>query len=108
MTELHKCFSIYLPTPRTAIKYSGFIPLPLWCPCPSFPFFFNIHFLNYGGFVYLFIYLFIFGCTGSSLLAAGFLSFRRAGAGLWLWCLGFPLGWLLLLWSTGSRALGLQ
>ena len=55
----------------------------------------------------LFIY-FIFGCTGSSLLAAGFLSFRKAGATLWLWCLGFPLRRPLLLWSTGSRALGLQ
>ena len=30
----------------------------------------------------LFIYLFIFGCVGSSLLHTGFLQFRRAGASL--------------------------
>ena len=36
-------------------------------------------------FIYLFN-LFIFGCIGSSL-----------------WCPGFSLRWLLLLWSTGSR-----
>ena len=42
------------------------------------------------------IYL-IFGCAGSLL--------RRLF--LWLWSLGFSLRWLLL-WSTGSRAWGLQ
>ena len=35
------------------------------------------------------IYLFIFGCIGSSLR-----------------CAGFSLQWLLLLWSTGSRHAG--
>ena len=38
---------------------------------------------------------------------------QQAGAALWLWCEGFSLQWLLLLWITGmwaSRvsALGLQ
>ena len=42
----------------------------------------NFYFLN-------FIYLFIFGCVGSSL-----------------WCAGFSLWWLLLLRSTGSRRAG--
>ena len=31
---------------------------------------------------YLFIYLFIFGCVGSSFLCEGFLQLRRAGATL--------------------------
>ena len=53
MTELHKCFPIYLPTPHTAIKYSGFIP-HLYVLHSDF---LNIHFLNYG--LFLFIYLFI-------------------------------------------------
>ena len=37
-----------------------------------------------GGFLltYLFIYLFIFGCVGSSFLCEGFLQLRRAGATL--------------------------
>ena len=30
----------------------------------------------------LFIYLFVFGCVGSSLLCVGFLELRRAGATL--------------------------
>ena len=33
------------------------------------------------------LYLFIFGCSGSSLLPAGFL---------YLWCVGFSLRWLLV------------
>ena len=28
----------------------------------------------------------------------------KVGATLWLGCAGFSLWWLLLLWSTGSRA----
>ena len=33
-------------------------------------------------FIYLFIYLFIFGCVGSSFLCEGFLQLWRAGATL--------------------------
>ena len=60
--------------------------------------------------IYLF-YLFIFGCTGSSLLLAGFLKLQRAGATLHCGarashCRGFSLRWLLLLRSTGSRHVG--
>ena len=32
--------------------------------------------------IYLFIYLFIFGCVGSSFLCEGFLQLRQAGATL--------------------------
>ena len=46
-------------------------------------------------------YLFVYGCTGSLLLCAGFL---------WLWqveatlcCIAFSLHWLLSFWNTGSR-----
>ena len=56
-------------------------------------------------FTNLFIYLFIFGCVGSSLLWAGFLQLRRAGATLSCGvcashCGGFSLR------STGSRHMG--
>ena len=44
------------------------------CPCSSIFFFFNNFFL-----FFLYIYLFIFGCVGSSLLRAGFLQLRRMG-----------------------------
>ena len=62
----------------------------------------------------LFIYLFIFGCIGSSLLCTGFLQLRRAGATLCCsaWdshCGGFSchgakaLGaWAQQLWLAGS------
>ena len=40
-------------------------------------------------------------CVDFSLVAV-------SGATLPLWCVGFSLWWLLLLWSTGSRAHRLQ
>ena len=55
---------------------------------------------------FLLINLFIYGCVGSLLLCVGFLQLQRAGATLSLWCAGFSLQWLLLLWSTGSRCAG--
>ena len=49
-----------------------------------------------------FIYLFIFGCVGSSLLRPGFLQLQRSGATLhcsaWTYCGGFS--------CCGARALG--
>ena len=58
---------------------------------------------------FLFIYLFIFGCAGSSLLCSIFSSFREQGL---LSSCGVRAShcddWLLLLLSTGSRAHGLQ
>ena len=57
-------------------------------------------------FLKLFIYLFISGCVGSSLLREGFLQLRQVGAtphrGAW----APPLSWPLLLRSTGSRRTG--
>ena len=50
-----------------------------------------------------FIYLFIFSCVGSSLLRGLSLVAGSRGYSL-LWCAGFSLWWLLLLWSTGSGA----
>ena len=53
------------------------------------------------------IYLFLtFGCVGSSLLHADFLLVVASRGYSSLWCTGFSLRWLLLLWSTGSRCLG--
>ena len=51
-----------------------------------------------------FIYLFIYFCIGSSLLCAGFPQLRRAGGHSCLWCSGFSLQQLLLLWRTGLVA----
>ena len=53
-----------------------------------------------------FIYLFIFGYAGSSLLHMEF-SCGEQGL-LSSFATGFSLGWLLFLWSMGSRASGLQ
>ena len=63
-------------------------------------------FIMNGYLIFFFINLFIFGCVGSSLLHAGFLWLRRAGATLLLRCADFSLLWLLLLRSTGSRHAG--
>ena len=52
-----------------------------------------------------FIYLFIFGCVGSSLLHGLSLVLVSGGYSS-LWCAGFSLRWLLLLQSTGSRRAG--
>ena len=54
-------------------------------------------------FHFIFIYLFIFGCVGSSLLCTGFLWLQRSGAtlhcGAWAsHCGGFP--------CCGAQALG--
>ena len=54
----------------------------------------------------LFIYLFIFGHVGSSLLRASFLLVVVSGGYSSLQCVGFSLQWLLLLRSTGSRRAG--
>ena len=55
------------------------------------------------GLIYLFIFIFIFGCVESSFLCEGFLQLRQAGAthhrGAWTPSLSRPL----LLRSTGSR-----
>ena len=57
-------------------------------------------------FIYLRIYVFIFGCVGSSLLRVGFLLLRRAGAtlrcGAWAsHCNGFSY---CRAWALGVRA----
>ena len=58
--------------------------------------------LKKNNFPYLFLaVLDLHHCSGFSLVAAGRGSFS-------LWCAGFSLLWLLLLWNTASRALGLQ
>ena len=50
--------------------------------------------------------LFIYGCTGSSLLCTGFLWLQQAGATLH--CTGFSLWQLPLLQSPGSRQAGFR
>ena len=71
---------------------------------PSHPLLF--YFLLYFNFL-KFIYLLIFGCAGSSLPSAGFSLIVASGGYYLVWCAGFSLQWLLLLWSTGSMARGL-
>ena len=55
---------------------------------------------------YLLIYLFIFGCVGSSLLCSGFLQQWRVGATLCCGAQASHCHGFLLLWSTGSRRTG--
>ena len=52
-------------------------------------------------------YSFIFGYTGSSLLSRLSLVVNSSEYSS-LWCVGFSLQWLLLLWSTGSRHMGFR
>ena len=54
------------------------------------------------------IYLFIFGCTVSSLLSGLFSSCHEWQLFFQLWCMGFSVKWFLLLWNVGSKAYGLQ
>ena len=54
----------------------------------------------------LFIYLFIFGCVGSSFLCEGFSLVAASGGHSSSWCAGLSLLRPLLLWSTGSRCAG--
>ena len=46
-----------------------------------------------------------FGCDGSSLLR-GLSVVAASRVYSSLWCVGFSLQWLLLLWNTGSRRVG--
>ena len=52
------------------------------------------------------LFLFTYGCAGSSLLCAGLLQLQTAGATLSFWCAGFSLQWLLLLQNTDLRDMG--
>ena len=52
------------------------------------------------------VYLFIYGCVGSSFLCEGFLYLRQAGGHSSSRCVGPSLLWPLLLHSTGSRRAG--
>ena len=54
----------------------------------------------------LFIYLFIFGCVGSSFLCEGFLQFLASGGHSSSRCAGLPLSRPLPLRSRGSRRAG--
>ena len=63
-------------------------------------FYWSIFFFN------KFIYLFIFGCSGSLLLRTDVSLAVASGGYSSLRCAGFSLQWLLLLWSTGSRRTG--
>ena len=52
---------------------------------------------------FVFIYS-IFGCAGSSLLRVSVIVVSAGYSSLW--CTGFSLWWLLLLWSLGSQCPG--
>ena len=54
----------------------------------------------------IFIYLFIFGHVGSSLLRGTFLKLRWAGAALWLQCSDFSLAAASLAWASVVAACG--
>ena len=54
----------------------------------------------------MYIFFFLFGCVGSSLLHAGFSPVAESGGYPSLQCTSFSLRWLLLLRSRGSRCVG--
>ena len=56
--------------------------------------------------IYLFIYLFIFGCVGSSFSVRGLSLVAASGGHSSSQCAGLSLSWPLLLRSTGSRRTG--
>ena len=62
---------------------------------------FNGHFFK-NKFIYLFLFLAVLGlcCCARAFSSCGELGYSL------LWCMGFSLRWLLLLWSTGSRRVG--
>ena len=57
-------------------------------------------------FFYKFIYLFNFWLRWVFVAACGLSQVAASGDYSSLWCVGFSLWWLLLLWSTGSRRAG--
>ena len=61
---------------------------------------------KYGPKQYIYLFKFIFGCTGFWFLCTGFLQLQQARATLSLWCMSFSLQWFLLLQSTSSRCRG--
>ena len=72
----------------------GYFAALLGDPCCFFFFFFNIN---------LFIYFWLHWV----FIAESRLSLVVSSEGYFsLWCAGFSLQWLLLLWSTGSRCVG--
>ena len=69
--------------------------------------FINLQFSSRKNFflIYLFYLFYFFGCI-RSLLLRGLSLVAASGGYSSLWCVGFSLRWLLLLWSTGSRRVG--
>ena len=59
---------------------------------------------NYHFFLSLIIYLFLF--LVALVIHCWVQAFSSCGGYSSLWCMGFSLQWLLLLWSTGSRHMG--
>ena len=90
-------FSGYMPSSGIAGSYGSSIF--------SFFFFFNIYLFIWLHRV-LFIFLFIFGCVGSSFLCEGFLQLRQVGATLHRGARASSPSRPLPLRSTGSRRAG--
>ena len=81
---MHTCICIYMYLCKFMYIYSFFLTF---------------------GFI-LFIYLFIYGCVGSSFLCKGFLQLWQVGSTLHRGARGLSLSRPLLLRSTGSRRAG--
>ena len=75
-------------------------------PQTSFCFLYPFESIKYSFFFFKFIYLFIFGCAGSSFLCEGFFLVAASGGHSSSRCVGLSLSWPLLLRSTGSRRTG--
>ena len=68
--------------------------------------FFFLKITNKGSDFFLSIYLFIYGCVGSSFLCEGFSLVVASRGHSSSQCAGLSLSRPLLLWSTGSRCAG--
>ena len=88
--------------PVTSLSLTTFPFLSLLRQHMIHPFFFlSISVLFFFNFIYFWLRWVFIAAHGLSLVAA-------SGGYSSLWCTVFSLRWLLLLWSTGSRAHGLQ
>ena len=94
------------PTHRKPGEEVSCLPQATWPREDGYRSYFLENHILFSGFL-KFIYLFFYFWLCWVFVAACWLSLAAASMGYSsLWCTGFSLWWLLLLWSTGSRRAG--